>query len=150
MRCHVSYLYIYLYYFIKIDKLCAFILIYLNLFLKRDRYDALQEPSKSLMTWLMDVLADACTYPSNKMSSRNFGILYLYYLFTFSLYIIYIFSLLFHDLVCNYFFKIAICVAPNLFTSTGTNPADSLFISGKVVHFVSQILGYRLKLKTNK
>jgi len=79
-------------------------------------YNGLPEPNRSLMTWLMDVLADACGFPSNKMTPRNF----------------------------------AICVAPNLFISTGTNPADSLFISGKVVHFVSQILNYRLRLKRDK
>lgn len=77
-------------------------------------YTDLKEPNKSLMTWLMDVLADASMIPANKMTPRNF----------------------------------AICVAPNLFTSTGTNPADSLFISGKVVHFVSQVLNHRLKLKS--
>lgn len=77
-------------------------------------YNELPEPNKSLMTWLMDVLADAAMQEAyNKMSARNF----------------------------------AICVAPNLFTSSGTNPAESLFISSKVVHFVSQILNYRLRMK---
>eukprot|EP00026_Physarum_polycephalum_P007830 Phypoly_transcript_07898.p1 GENE.Phypoly_transcript_07898~~Phypoly_transcript_07898.p1 ORF type:complete len:379 (+),score=41.02 Phypoly_transcript_07898:156-1292(+) len=79
-------------------------------------YSDLPEPNRALMTWLLDVLADASMYSSNKMTPRNF----------------------------------AICVAPNLFTSTGTNPADSLFISGKVVHFVSQILNYRLRLKIQR
>jgi len=77
-------------------------------------YDDLPEPNKSLMTWLMDVMADASMEEAtNKMNPRNFSI----------------------------------CVAPNLFTSSGTNPVDSLLISSKVVHFVSQILNYRLRIK---
>ena len=39
------------------------------------RYNALPEPNKSLMTWLMDVLADAAMFSSNKMTPRNFGML---------------------------------------------------------------------------
>ncbi len=37
------------------------------------RYNELPEPNKSLMTWLMDVLADAAMEERvNKMSPRNF------------------------------------------------------------------------------
>jgi len=99
-------------------------------------YEGLPEPQKSLLGWLLHLMADvAALKSSNKMTEQNLGRVNRMPVFIVPCVLSYISS------------AAAIVVAPNLYDPPGSDPMEGLVMSQKAVQFLHHLILNEIELR---